>query len=184
MLVDHAPVPPHERPWRHPSELAPTRSDLDPAIIAPTRSPIPLLAGTLAVAAVVVLVLAMTPDRGTTDETAAVTTLPAFTTTPASALASATDAASTASFGFARFVAIPRAVATAPPIAEDVPALVEDDTTVYLVTDQAIYRTRWHDLRVHADPTWLTPLGAAVVVTADGHLVAEIVDGELDLSVD
>ena len=180
MLVDHAPVPPHERPWRHPSELAPTRSDLDPAITTPSRSPIPLLAGTLAVAAVVVLVLSMTPGRDSDGGTAAVTTLPAFTTTPATA----TRPASTASFGFARFVAIPRAVATAPPIAEDVPALVEDDTTVYLITDQAIYRARWHDLRVHAHPSWLTPLGAAVVVTGDGHLVAEIVDGRLDLSDD
>lgn len=182
-------MPPHERAWRHPSELAPTRGDLDPGITAPARSPLPLLAGTLAVAVVVVLVVAMTPRTHGDGDLAAVTTLPAFETAPPSGSARAVVAGvpaglSAASFGFARLTAIPSAIAVAPSIADEPAVPVDDDTFVYLITDDAIYRTRWHVLRVHADSSWLLPLGMAVVVTSDGNRVADILDGELVVSAD
>lgn len=179
-------MPPHERSWRHPSELAPTRVDLDPDITAPARSPLPLLAGTLAVAVVVVLVVAMTPQAGDDGDLAAVTTLPAFSTAPPAA--STTGLASglpTTSFGFARLTAIPQQIAVAPSTIVDRPEVpVDDFTIVYLVTDDGIYRTRWHELRVKADPSWLSPLGAAVVVTGEGHRVADVVQGALVVSAD
>ena len=188
LLVEPAPVPPHERSWRHPSELAPTRSDLDPDITAPGRSPLPLLAGTLAVAAVVVLVMAMTPRAGDDGGVAAVTTLPAFSTAPPSeatrAVAGVASGLSAASFGFTRLTAIPSAIAVAPSIADEPAVPVDDATFVYLVTDDSIYRTRWHVLRVHEDPSWLQPLGTAVVVTSDGNRVADIVDGVLVINAD
>ena len=181
-------MPPHERSWRHPSELAPTRDDLDPDTTGPARSPLPLLAGTLAVAAVVVLVVAMTPRGRDDGEFAAVTTLPAFSTSPPSGAPQAVAAGvssgvSAASFGFTRLTAIPSAIAVTPSIADE-PATVDDATFVYLITDDSIYRTRWHVLRIHEDRTWLQPLGAAVVVTSDGNRVADLVDGVLEISAD
>lgn len=182
-------MPPHERSWRHPSELAPTRGDLDPDITGPARSPLPLLAGTLAVAAVVMLVVAMTPRAGDNGDVAAVTTLPAFSTAPPSETTRAvatgvSSGVSAASFGFTRLTAIPSAIAVAPSIADEPGVQVDDATFVYLITDDSIYRTRWHVLRVHEDPAWLQPLGAAVVVTSDGNRVADVVDGVLEITAD
>lgn len=59
--MDRAPLPPHERPWRHPSELGPTAqheptSGSARAIIVTTATLSLLLIGLLAVS--------MTPDRG------------------------------------------------------------------------------------------------------------------------
>jgi hypothetical protein len=58
--VDRAPLPPHERPWRHPSELGPTEHEPTPTsgrvLIVTTATLSLLLIGLLA--------LSMTPGRG------------------------------------------------------------------------------------------------------------------------
>ncbi len=186
MLVESAPVPPHERPWRHPSELAPTRVDLDPAVTAPPRSPLPLLAGTLAAVVVVVLVVAMTPTGRDAGSAVSMTTMPAFSTSPAAVAGVPEAAAGTGdtggSFGFASLVAIPRRAVTTPAVDDGAVRTVDDTAVVFIVTDEAIYRTRWHELRRHADPRWLAPLGDAIVITGDGHLLAEVTGGELTLA--
>jgi hypothetical protein len=65
--VDRAPLPPHERPWRHPSELGP------PAHEPTTTSGRVLIVTTAALGLLLVGVLAisMTPERAASPETAA-----------------------------------------------------------------------------------------------------------------
>jgi len=63
--VEHGPVPPHERSWRHPSELAADETAELRAIEVPrsTRA-FALATGTLGLVALGVFVLLMTPSRG------------------------------------------------------------------------------------------------------------------------
>ena len=56
--MEPGPLPPHERTWRHPSELGPTKADLESG---PSSRLAALAVGTLAVIAVAGLVVAMTP---------------------------------------------------------------------------------------------------------------------------
>ena len=63
-FVEHGPLPPHERTWRHPSELAAqehalARSETTPA----TTRMFAITTGTLGLLAIGLLVLAVTPDR-------------------------------------------------------------------------------------------------------------------------
>lgn len=66
VFVDSAPVPPHERPWRHPSELA---ADHRAAVVAerPSRSSraLALITGALGIAVVGVAVAALSPGADT-----------------------------------------------------------------------------------------------------------------------
>jgi hypothetical protein len=68
--VDRAPLPPHERPWRHPSELGPPSHE-------PTSTSgrvIIATAATLSLLLVGLLVVSMTPDRADTPQTVSATT--------------------------------------------------------------------------------------------------------------
>jgi hypothetical protein len=68
--VDRAPLPPHERPWRHPSELGPPGHE-------PTSTSgrvIIATAATLSLLLVGLLVVSMTPDRAGTPQTVSATT--------------------------------------------------------------------------------------------------------------
>jgi hypothetical protein len=62
--VERGPVPPHERTWRHPSELAAEqRSALRAQSAAPSTRVFALTTGTLGLLAVGVLILTVTPRR-------------------------------------------------------------------------------------------------------------------------
>ncbi|MAT04987.1 MAG: hypothetical protein CL424_08090 [Acidimicrobiaceae bacterium] len=77
LLVEHGPVPPHERSWRHPSEVAADETAELRAIEVPrsTRT-FALATGTLGLVAIAVFVLAMTPSRdGTPIALTATTTI-------------------------------------------------------------------------------------------------------------
>lgn len=59
-----APIPPHERPWRHPSELGPGRAIAGPPAWRPSR-PLVVSVGVLGVVIVGALVQLLTPRGGT-----------------------------------------------------------------------------------------------------------------------
>jgi hypothetical protein len=68
--VDRAPLPPHERPWRHPSELGPPAHE-------PTSTSgrvIIATAATLSLLLVGLLAISMTPDKGDAPQTLSSTT--------------------------------------------------------------------------------------------------------------
>ena len=76
LFVEHGPVPPHERSWRHPSELAADELAVLRAEEVPrsTRA-FAVATGTLGLVALAVFVLAMTPSRtGTPIAVSATTT--------------------------------------------------------------------------------------------------------------
>lgn len=189
VLVVPPPLPPHERPWRHPSELGPTAADVD---TTPHGWGIALTAGTLLVALVALVVVATTP-AGTSDPVALdATTLPAFVSTPApastpapsSAPVQAVSATGTEPTGasFVRLSAttqIPAAVAAAPrrsaPVAADPPRPTE---TVVVLAEAGVYRVAWHDLTRHGADELGLP-SRALVLDLDGHAVATILDGDL-----
>ena len=79
--MDRAPLPPHERPWRHPSELGPPEHE-------PTTTGgrvIILTTATLSMLLIGVLAISMTPDRSSPES--AVSTITGLRTAPVTAAA-------------------------------------------------------------------------------------------------
>ena len=76
VLVEPGPLPPHERSWRHPSELGPTQVDIDDSSRSSHANVLALAGGTLAVLAVAALVVAMTPRTSSGPVALSATTTP------------------------------------------------------------------------------------------------------------
>src|SRR4051794_6771915 len=68
--VDRAPLPPHERPWRHPSELGPPA----PEPTSTSGRVIIATAATLSLLLIGLLAVSMTPDNGGSPQAVASTT--------------------------------------------------------------------------------------------------------------
>jgi len=185
VLVEPGPLPPHERSWRHPSELGPTRLDVDDA---GRRSQLNLLAlggGTLAVLAVAAMVVAMTPRTASGPVALSATTTPiavrAVVEPPSAAgSVSPTSVRTTISAQTAlstSFVAFPHAVTPGPQLDVDgtevADAAPADDDIVFLRTEAVTYQLTW-DLAQH-----MTVPDGTVVFDADGALVARVSDGDL-----
>ncbi len=193
-----APIPPHERQWRHPSELAPTAADID----TPTNARALILAtGTTALLLAAVLVVAFSPPRSAAPSAVSATTLPAATIelqNPASnvtPLAVTNDDAVTdgdvtrpqrstvLSEHALALVGAPNAVSAAPiGNPEDFAvagALPDDSERVVVLTSSHAYDVRWGDI----DDIIAAPNGA-IVMTRDGSLLAVYVSGELRTLVD
>lgn len=176
--MEPSPLPPHERTWRHPSELGPTKVDVE---TGSNSLVIALATGTLAVFVVAAMIVAMTPRRSSAPIALTATTtpiiLPAAQTS--AELATATD--NRQSIRLASFSAMPNAVASAPQlsldgrqIAQQLPLLTE---LVLLRTEAVTYRLRWVDV-----PLITVPDGS-VVVDSQGDLVAHVSRGRLILLV-
>jgi hypothetical protein len=188
-LVDHGPLPPHERSWRHPSELGPTPADVDNG---PSNHLAALALGTLVVVAVAGLVVVMSP-RGSSSPLAL-----SATTAPVTALRSAQSAITVPMPGSASaalspripigalltsFAAFPQAVTAASQLtldgierAKNLPA---DDDIVLVHTDAATYELPWGQVE------YLNLPDGTVVFDHDGHLLAEMIDHHLvDLTAD
>ncbi len=76
--MERGPLPPHERTWRHPSELAAEERELVRAqAAAPSTRVFALTTGTLGLIAVGVLILAVTPRRQESPIAISATTTPA-----------------------------------------------------------------------------------------------------------
>ena len=76
-FVEHGPLPPHERTWRHPSEVAAEQHARARAETAgPTTRAFAFTSGTLGLIAVGMLVLAVTPGRNAAPVAISATTTP------------------------------------------------------------------------------------------------------------
>ncbi len=191
VLVEPGPLPPHERSWRHPSELGPTRLDIDDTA---RRSQLNLLAlggGTMAVLAVAAMVVAMTPRTSdgpvalsstTTPITARAVVEPPTSTPPAAPTATvapptvraAMPAQTALSTSFAAF---PHAVTPGPQLDVDGTQVADetpgDDDTVFVRTEAVTYQLTWDVAQQMVVPD------GSVVFDADGDLVARVSDGDL-----
>jgi hypothetical protein len=187
VLVESGPLPPHERSWRHPSELGPTRLDVDDTSRRTQVSLLALGGGTLAVLAVAAMVVAMTPRDASGPVALSSTTTPitarAVVEPPETALVNSTApsmartplAAQTALS--TSFVAFPHAITPGPQLDVDgtqvADAAPAGDDTVFVRTEAVTYQLTW-DLAQHLD----VPDGS-VIFDADGDLVARVSEGDL-----
>ncbi len=129
--------------------------------------------GTLAIAAVAFLLVTVTPDRSGTPLTLSATTSPPVVQAAASSARPAGPVAAQPTVGLASFTPIPHSVtphptgdtltATNPEFADEVPDL---DATVFVLTENATYRTVWGHV------PWLSSPEDATVVDASGEVVA------------
>jgi hypothetical protein len=188
--VDPAPLPPHERQWRHPSELAPTAAVID----TPTNGRALILAtGTSALLLVAVLVVALAPPRSSAPSAVSATTLPSATIelrtvgqvgqSPSTEQQIVRTQRSTmlGKNGLA-LVGAPNAVSAAPvgdaadfALAVGIP---DDSEQVIVITTSHAYDLPWGDIDDIAAPN------GSIVMTRDGSLLATFVSGELRLLVD
>jgi hypothetical protein len=188
VLVEPGPLPPHERSWRHPSELGPTRLDVDDTT---RRSQLNLLAlggGTMAVLAVAALVVAMTPRTSSGPVALSSTTTPitarAVVEPPAATESDTTPAPSTARAVIptptalsTSFAAFPHAVTPGPQLdvdgADVADASPARDDTVFVRTEAVTYQLTWEIAQQMVVPD------GSVVFDADGDVVARVNDGDL-----
>jgi hypothetical protein len=191
-------LPPHERTWRHPSELAPTRTDVETGSHHHLAA---LTFGALAMFAVVTMMVAMTPRTVPGDDALSSTTAPVTTgavsddgatngavvrtvrsdrtTTPLATIPP--DAGSATGVPVAAlltsFTSFPHAVMSSPPLTLDgtgvAATLPRSDDIVYVHTDAVTYRLPWGHV-----PS-LAPPDGSVVFDADNSVVAIVDDGQL-----
>lgn len=175
-------MPPHERTWRHPSELGPTTADVDTG--SPSHVGV-LAVGTLAVLAVAMLVVVVSPRPSAGPTAISVTTTPATlrpvlsTTSGADTTAANRHAAigSTASVLLAGFASYPHTVVAAPQPDLDgrgvASAVPRDGEVVYVRTEDVTYRIAWDQVAK------LAVADGSVVFDASGAIIARIADGAL-----
>lgn len=187
--MEPGPLPPHERSWRHPSELGPTRLDVDTG----SRSGVGVLAvGALAVFAVAAMVVVMTPRSFTAPVAISVTTVPMRTTAVVSdvgaarSLASASNgpnaARSSANALMTTFDVSPHAISSAPQPDLDNSHVADqrpDNRDMVLVrTEDVTYRLEWGSVPL------IDVADGSVVFDASGDIVARVSGGELRVVVD
>lgn len=185
VLVEPGPLPPHERSWRHPSELGPTRLDVDDPVRRPHANLLALAGGTLAVLAVATMVVAMTPRTSSGPVALSATTTPitarAIVEPPSSSVAAAQVATprivKPQTALLTSFAAFPHAVTSGPQFVLDGVDVAEDPPTdhdiVFVRTEAVTYQLRWGDARQLRVPD------GSVVFDDDGDLVARVSAGEL-----
>ncbi len=185
-FVEPGPLPPHERTWRHPSELGPTRADVEHS----TSNHLAGLAlGTLAVVAVAGLVVAMTPRASSSPVALSATTTPVTAIRSAVATPPITTRpafATTAGIGgplmpigavLTSFSAFPHAVTSGPQLTLDgteiAAALPDVHDPVLMHTEAVTYRLAWGEV------AFLDVPDGSVVFDGNGDLVAHVAGGEL-----
>ncbi len=185
VLVEPGPLPPHERSWRHPSELGPTRVDVDDPTRRSHTNFVALAGGAIAVLAVATMVVAMTPRASGGPVALSATTTPisvrAIVEPPTSTTAGSSGAEAVqirpSMVLLTSFAAFPHAVTSGPQldldgtdVAHESPA---NDEMVFLRTEAVTYRLRWDEV-----PQLIVPDGS-VVFDADGDVVARVSGGDL-----
>ena len=178
--MEPGPIPPHERTWRHPSELGAGTADLSLIERRAHGLTLVLASGTLVVAMIAVLVVATTPRSTGGSSSLTATTMPAFSVTTPVAIVRADPAAKrvpTPTLLLASLVAIPNEIAAAPRFTSHDPHIADDPPTagqqVVVQTDEVTYHCTWADVATLAMPD------GAVVVDLEGALVAHVDNGEL-----
>jgi hypothetical protein len=179
-LVENGPLPPHERSWRHPSELGPTKHDVDHGRGNHFGA---LAGGAVAVLAVAAMVVAMTPRTTSGPLAVSSTTTGAEVAslappgTPAPPRPAGVASGMTGAAVLASFSASPHAVASGPELTLDGSDIADghpaDDDVVLLRTDAVTYRLPWGLV-----PYLEIPDGS-VVFDVDGSIVAHVTGSEL-----
>ena len=189
-FVEHGPLPPHERTWRHPSELGPTRADVE---TGSSNHLAALAVGALAVVAVAGLVIAMTPRTSSSPIALSATTTPVSALRPNDPTTVRQDAtsprvATAAASGLpapripigallTSFSAFPHAVTSGPQLTldgTDVATRLPDDHDIVLVHTEAVtYELPWGEV-----PFLRMPDGS-VVFDGAGALLAHVAGGRL-----
>jgi len=191
VFVEPGPLPPHERSWRHPSELGPTRLDVDDAVRRTRTNLVAFAGGTMAVLAVATMVVAITPRTAngpvamiatTTPITVRAIVEPTVATELIAPATAPTNAPDTTPLDprtamLTSFSAFPHAVTPGPQldldgtdVAAESPA---DDEMVFLRTEAVTYRLSWDDAQRMNVPD------GSVIFDAEGDLVARVSAGEL-----
>lgn len=182
--MERAPLPPHERTWRHPSEIGLTTVEVDRGF---GHRFVALATGALAVALIAALVVTVTPG-GSADAPIAVsasTSPPVRESIRAAANTAVAAAETIRSIRLVEATAIPSAIADVPAAAyrltgaSDPQAVLPDlHDQVLVLTDQYAYSVAWSDV------ARLDVAGDAVVVRANGEIVARFSNGRLIVSHD
>lgn len=188
-LVEPGPLPPHERTWRHPSELGPTKLDVDDGHGSQLTA---LIVGALAVVSVAAMVVAMSPRPTSGPMAISATTTPitqrATLTAPGSASPegpteatgitarpSAARAASTVLL--TTFAAMPHSVSAGPQLDLDgtdiAAAHPAGGDAVFVRTGDVTYRLDWAQVPMLGAPD------GSVVFDERGDLVAHVSGGKL-----
>lgn len=178
-------MPPHERSWRHPSELGPTSLDIDDSSRRSHMNVLALAGGTMAVLAVAAMVVAMTPRTSSGPVALSATTTPitarAVVAPPASNSTDSSEAAPVQvrprTALLTSFAAFPHAVTPGPQLDIDgtdlAAAKPSDDEMVFLRTEAVTYQLSWDEAQRMTAPD------GSVVFDADGDLVARMHEGDL-----
>lgn len=183
-LVERAPLPPHERTWRHPSEVGLKTVEVDRGV---SHRFVALTTGALAVILITALVVTVTPRESTEAPIAvsASTSPPVRESIRAGASTAVAAAETIRSIRLVEATAIPKAIADVPAAAyrstdlSDPQAILPDlHDQVLVVTDQFAYSVAW------IDAARLDVEGDAVVVGPNGAIVARFSDGRLIVSHD
>jgi hypothetical protein len=177
-FVEPGPLPPHERTWRHPSELGPTKADIDPGSSNHLAA---LAVGTLAVIAVAGLVIAMTPRTSSSPIALSATTTPVSATTSVRVATAASSGlpAPRIPIGavLTSFSAFPHAITSGPQLTldgTDIATRLPDVHDIVLVRTEAVtYELPWGEV-----PFFGVPDGS-VIFDAAGALLAHVAGGEL-----
>lgn len=193
-----APLPPHERSWRHPSELGPTAEQVEPS--SRRSRVIAFSSGAVSAVLVVTMVVAVTPRRSAAPSAISATTIPAASVQlrsvdPISVAAPAAglddgpmsdmvriERQSVARGQGLALVGAPNAISTAPAgdpddldLASQRPGATD---RVIVLTSSYTYEVTWARLGDLVAPD------GSIVMTPAGDLLASYVDGELRLLVD
>lgn len=178
-LVEPGPLPPHERSWRHPSELGPTRHDV---VEEPGGHLAPFLFGALAVAAIAGLVISMTPRSASNPVALSATTMaPAVIAAPGGAPTPSVPTARPSGIPMGAlltsFAAFPHAVTSGPRLDLDGTSIASGepaaDDVVLVRTAAVTYRLPWGQVPL------LDMTDGTVVFTVDGDLLAHVREGDL-----
>lgn len=192
-LVGPAPLPPHERAWRHPSELAVARVVNDSGdgggrgLVFATGLAVVMLA--------TVMVVALAPPRSDAPSAVSATTLPAIDVQLRGAVPSAaeqptsddeTEAVHLGRHPMSRetslaLVGAPNAVSASPSETEGLHVghqLPESRERVFVLTESYTYVLLWSQIDQLVAPD------GAIVITDSGELLASFVDGVLVILVE
>ncbi|HYN33577.1 MAG TPA: hypothetical protein VES40_13205 [Ilumatobacteraceae bacterium] len=176
--MEPGPLPPHERTWRHPSELGPTKADIEPGSSSNLAA---LAVGALAVIAVAGLVIAMTPRTSSSPVALSATTAPIAATTSVRAATAASSGLAAPRIPIGAFLtsfsAFPHAITSGPQLTLDgtgIATRLPDDHDMVLARTEAVtYELPWGEV-----PFFGMPDGS-VIFDATGALLAHVVGGEL-----
>jgi hypothetical protein len=184
-IVGPAPLPPHERHWRHPSELGPTITSVD---ATPNGRWLAVATGAAAAVLAAVMVIAVSPPRSSAPVALTATTIASVSVRgPNEPRVDDADLAD--SLGIVRLnrnvsldrtltlTGPPNAISAAPmnqsgdhALAASMPTI---DERVLLLTRSHTYELPW------SDADYLRAPDGAVIVNRNGELIAVFVDGAL-----